>query len=339
MTSTTLRPLALTPLPLGTILPAGWLRKQLHTQADGLSGHLDEFWPDIADSQWIGGNAEGWERGPYWLDGLVPLAVLLNDEKLLGKARRWMEYILAHQHADGWLGPLLDDRPYDVWPLTVLCKAMLQYEEATGDARVIPAMLRAMEKVRQVLADMPLESWAKMRWQDLAWCLGRLYDRTGEAWLLDVYRQVQAQGYNWLEHARHFTWTERQSSWTYEAHVVNQAMGIKDPAMRYRLSGDADERGGVEQFIEVLDRFHGQLTGVFTGDECLAGKNPSQGTELCAVVEYLFSLELALVGAGRIKLRRPVGAHCLQCACRPPFRRICGRTSTISRRTRSSAAR
>src|SRR4051812_47321706 len=62
-------PLAAQPLPLGAIKPAGWLRKQLQIQADGLGGHLDEFWPDVKESAWIGGAEEGWERGPYWLDG------------------------------------------------------------------------------------------------------------------------------------------------------------------------------------------------------------------------------------------------------------------------------
>jgi uncharacterized protein len=38
------------PLPLRTITPHGWLYDQLRVQADGLSGHLDEFWPDIAES-------------------------------------------------------------------------------------------------------------------------------------------------------------------------------------------------------------------------------------------------------------------------------------------------
>ena len=42
----------------------------------------------------------------------------------------------------------------------------------------------------------------------------------------------------------------------------------------------------------------GQVTGVFTGDECLAGKLPIQGTELCAVADYMYSLEhlLAILG-------------------------------------------
>ena len=79
---------AFEPLPLGSIKPAGWLKEQLRIQADGLSGHLDEFWPDIKDSAWFGGKAEGWERVPYWLDGLVPLAYLLDDPRSRPRSRR-----------------------------------------------------------------------------------------------------------------------------------------------------------------------------------------------------------------------------------------------------------
>src|SRR5436309_8058873 len=45
-----LRATAFQPLPLGSIKSSGWLRKQLGLQASGLSGHLDEFWPDIKNS-------------------------------------------------------------------------------------------------------------------------------------------------------------------------------------------------------------------------------------------------------------------------------------------------
>lgn len=70
-----LAPKAFLPLPLGQIRPAGWLLRQLRIQADGLSGHLDEFWPDVGpNSGWLGGTGESWERGPYFVDGLLPLA-------------------------------------------------------------------------------------------------------------------------------------------------------------------------------------------------------------------------------------------------------------------------
>src|SRR5512138_935346 len=100
-----LAPTAFHPLPLGSIRPEGWLARQLRIQADGLSGHLDEFWPDVGQSKWFGGTAEGWERAPYWLDGAIPLAWVLEDQRLQGKMRRHVETILAGQRADGWYGP------------------------------------------------------------------------------------------------------------------------------------------------------------------------------------------------------------------------------------------
>src|SRR5579885_2183790 len=132
-------PLAFATLPLGAMQPRGWLRRQLHLQADGLTGHLEEFWPDLGpNSGWLGGTGESWERGPYYLDGLVPLAYLLGDEKLITRARKWLDWTLDHQRADGWLGPAHDPHdvrhsPYDVWPVTVMLKALTQFQEATGD--------------------------------------------------------------------------------------------------------------------------------------------------------------------------------------------------------------
>src|SRR4029079_1310385 len=79
---------------------------------------------------------------------------------------------------------------------------------------------------------------------------------------------------------------------------VNNAMAIKASGVWSRQSGAAADPAASLRAIVVLDQYHGQATGVFTGDEHLAGLSPSQGTELCAVVEYLFSLEhlIAILG-------------------------------------------
>jgi hypothetical protein len=81
-------------------------------------------------------------------------------------------------------------------------------------------------------------------------------------------------------------------------HVVNNAMAPKAHGLWHRLSRDERDREAPREMIELLDRHHGSVTGLFTGDECLAGRRPAQGTELCAVVEYAFSLEVLLSTLG-----------------------------------------
>ena len=79
--------------------------RQLRTQADGLCGNLDKVWPDIKDSGWTGGEKEGWERVPYWLDGFIPMAWLLDDSELKACADKYINAILSRQQEDGWICP------------------------------------------------------------------------------------------------------------------------------------------------------------------------------------------------------------------------------------------
>ena len=87
------------------IKPDGWLRRQLRIQADGLSGNLHKVWRDVRESMWIGGDADSWERVPYWLDGFIPLAYLLEDDELIATAKKYIDGILERQKPDGWICP------------------------------------------------------------------------------------------------------------------------------------------------------------------------------------------------------------------------------------------
>src|ERR1700678_45730 len=121
-------------LPLTSVRPKGWLLKQLEIQANGLGGHLDEFWPDVGpESGWLGGNGESWERGPYFLDGLGPLAYLLGDGRLKAKAQKYIDWTLDNQAASGMFGPRSND---DWWPRFVMLKVVTQYQDGTGGPRV-----------------------------------------------------------------------------------------------------------------------------------------------------------------------------------------------------------
>jgi hypothetical protein len=285
-------------LPLGAVKPRGWLRDQLRTQADGLGGHLDEFWPDLGpNSGWLGGSGESWERGPYFLDGLVPLAYLLEDQALIAKARRWVEWTLSHQRPEGAIGPAKNT---DWWPNMVMVKVLAQYQEATGDPRVQPLLTRYFAHHLAEMEKRPLKEWAIYRWQDEALAIVWLYNRTGDPKLLELARGLQKQGFYWKGQFENFAYcgkvTKEQAK--LNTHVVNNAMALKVPALNWILSGDKADRDAVYQQFAVMDKCHLMAGGVHSGDEHYAGRHPSQGTELCAVVEGMFSIEhvLAILG-------------------------------------------
>ena len=312
-----LLPLSLIPFSLGSVRPLGWLKNQLRLQADGLSGHLDEFWSDVKDSRWIGGTAEAWERFPYWLDGVIPLAFILDDAALKTRVVGYVDYILDHQAEDGWLGPRQmivyaggQTLPkYDLWAQFLALKALVQIYDVTGDERVPLAIEKSLRGIDFHIDRVPLFDWGHFRWFEalipIFWLSDHLSARAERSdpllaedphWLLDLAVKLHAQGFHWGDFFARWPLTELtpKGRWNFAGHVVNNAMAVKAHGLWGRLTGEERDRRAVYDMIEKLDRHHGMVTGVFTGDECLAGKHPTQGTELCAVVEYAFSLEVLL---------------------------------------------
>jgi hypothetical protein len=296
-------------LPVGSVKPTGWLRRQLEVQARGLTGHLDEFWPDVGpNSGWLGGTGEAWERGPYFLDGLIPLAYLLDDPLLKAKAQKWVDWTLTHQSPEGWIGP---PKNADWWPNMVMLKALTQYQEATGDPRVVPLMQRYFRHHLAQGRTRPLHEWASYRWADELVSVLWLFNRTGDRELLDLARLLQSQGTDWKRHFAEFAFPAKTSpeqlglkigvnnpDRAMRAHGVNNAMAFKTSALWSLVSGDRSDREAIHRTLEVLDRHHGLPNGMFSADEHYAGPDPSQGIELCAVVEALFSLQQVLTVVG-----------------------------------------
>ena len=270
-----------------------------------MSGHLDEFWPDVgANSGWLGGTGESWERGPYFLDGLLPLAYLLDDDVLKAKAKKFVDWTLEHQQANGMIGPAGND---DWWPRMVMLKALLQYQEVTQDPRVVPLMTRYFHYQLSALPNRPLQSWGRYRWQDEAYVVQWLYDRTRDPKLLELATLLQKQGYDWESEFVNFQYTmptprglmkAGQQDHALQTHGVNNAQALKVAAVQYRLSGDPGERAAFSRQLGAIDTYHGMPNGMFSCDEHFGGLEPQHGTELCSVVEAMFSLEVILATFG-----------------------------------------
>lgn len=299
-TVTNLAEPAFQPLPLGAVKPEGWLKRQLRVQADGLSGHLDEFWPDVGQSAWFGGKADSMERAQYWLDGVIPLAWGLGDTALQTKVKGYVAKIVASQRPDGWFECCPVDagkKPGELWGHLLLNKALVQYHEASGDEAILQVVLRNLKAIKIRLDRKPLVGWGQFRWFEGLVPVFYAYEKTGEPWLLELARTLKAQGFDYMA----FYDTEdvtlptpRRGLWRMDKHGVNTGMALKAYPLAWRITGQENERAFPARMLDILDRYHGQVTGLFTCDETLSGKNPVQGTELCTVVETMYSLQLLL---------------------------------------------
>ena len=272
--------------------PKGWLRRQLQIQAEGLSGNLDKIWPDVRDSAWIGGTKEGWERVPYWLDGFIPLAYLLEDEDLIGRAKKYMDAILSFQKPDGWICPCADEErvAYDTWAVLLISKVLTVYYECSRDERIPDVLYRVLRNYYELLSSdkIKLFEWGKYRWYEGMIAINFLYARCHEDWLKDLAEILKAQGMNYDQVTD--LWKRPLNHWKLDTHIVNLAMMLKSEAVSCGILGES-YTDHAEELYQILKKYNGTPVELFTGDECLSGLSPIQGTELCAVVEQMYSYE------------------------------------------------
>lgn len=318
-------------LPPGSIKAKGWLLNQLERMRDGLTGHLDEIYPEVMGKRngWLGGDGDGWERGPYWIDGLLPLAYILDDENLKAKVQPWIEWTLTNQTEDGYLGPVpFEEEPdpeeglqktmrRDWWPKMVMLKVLQQYHNATGDPRVVDVLLKYFRYQLKELPKTPLDHWtfwANRRAGDNLQVIYWLYNLTGEEFLLELGNLVAKQTFPWTDvFLNEENDYQLQSPWHYFSmkrypfdqaeidrltiskwggiHCVNLSQGLKQPVVYYQQHPDKKYVDAGKKALRDIKKYHGQPQGMFGGDEGLHGNNPVQGIEFCSVAEMMFSLE------------------------------------------------
>jgi len=301
-------------LPLGAIQPKGWLLEQLRYMREGMTGHLDELYEKVLGPRngWLGGDGDGWERGPYWIDGLLPLAYILNDKELIAKVQPWIEWSIKNQTESGYFGPvpfetpperepgLQKDRRHDWWPKMVMLKVMQQYYMATGDERVIKLLTRYFQYQLKELPKTPLDHWSfwgNRRGGDNMMVVTWLYNVTGDDFLLDLAELIYEQTYPYTDMFLQGDILSNIRSF----HCVNLAQGIKQPVIYYQHHPDQKYLDAVKKAFADIRKYHGQPQGMYGADESLHGKNPTQGSEFCSTIEMMVSLESMIQITGDVQ--------------------------------------
>jgi hypothetical protein len=299
-----LAPSPLIKLPLGSVRAQGWLKTQLDLMTEGFTGRLPEIsqFCKFEGNAWTnpGGSGQfGWEEVPYWLKGFVDLGYLTMNARVQSESRRWIEAVLSTQAPSGYFGSRanLEDaaagtRVMDLWPNMVMLYPLRTYYEVTGDKRILPFMTRYFQWQKSLpLEKMYPGSWQKWRAGDNLDSIYWLYNRTGEAWLLDLAR---------VNHERTADWVGDIPTW----HGVNLAQCFREPAMYFQQTRDERYLSSTYRVLETVKELYGQFPGgMYAADENARPgfSGPRQGAETCAIVELMHSYEILLRVTGELR--------------------------------------
>ena len=309
--------------PAGTVAPRGWVRQQLNLQAAGLCGRLHEIsrWikglgPDEGgQSAWLsptGEGVDGSDEIPYWIRSVSRTAYALKDPQLLALSEKWLQAMMAAQHADGYLGAKVYRSGWygkgplpALYPPQMVLQALEGYYEYTRDKKVLEVLTKYHHWLLTIPdkkflgpsnprdgyffhADRSVENLSSAYW---------LYNRTGDPRLIDLGRKIFNNSNPWYLGLP-------------SLHGVNMAQAFRLAGVYHQQMFNDFKGMGFEKnvYLEATEHVHNQIFrhwgqvpgGMYGADEGAVQHRfgPRQGVETCAVVEYMKSCEELLLISG-----------------------------------------
>jgi len=242
---------------------------------------------------------------------------------LQDKILRYINWTLDHQRPSGYFGPVTKTEREkgnfvevascgegeDWWPKMLMLKVMQQYYLASGDPRVIPFLSKYFAYQLAALKACPLgqwTEWAESRGTENILVAQWLYSINQDKALLELASFIESQSFAWSTWLGNRDWVieaaahQNEDQWMHR-HGVNVGMGINAPALNYQRTGNVQYLADLKTGFRDLMLLHGLPMGIFSADEDLHGNNPEQGTELCAIVETMFSMEQSMAISGDVE--------------------------------------
>jgi hypothetical protein len=171
----------------------------------------------------------------------------------------------------------------ELMPNMNMLYALRTYHEYTGDKRVLDWMTRYFRWEMQI-PDKKFYSggWQVPRNGDNIDSVYWLYNRTGEAFLLELAAKLQRCGSSWLNTVK-------------GGHNVDFSQGYRKPALFYQQNKDPKFLKASEDNWDSIMGIYGQVPGgMFGGDEFARPNftDPRQAIETCGIVEMMHSEQI-----------------------------------------------
>jgi hypothetical protein len=291
---------ALLELRFGSIRPQAWLKQLLEKQRDGLTGHIRTiFWPFTGqmwskdeDHEVLWGS---WENVAYWCDGAIRCGLELDDRTLLDQALPLINFTLSHPGKNGYLGPTFMEKPGDFhrWPHTVFFRAVMAWQEASGDRSILETLLRFYSGGNYVYAGQRDQTNIEI----MLW----LFAQTGDKRMLDMAEKTWAafQGKHIVDPDENELMEEAMlTPGPVKCHGVTYAEHTKLPAILYLYTGKRHYLDlAISAQKKVFDN-HMLVDGIPSTTESLGGITGRDGHETCDVTDFSWNWGYLLMATG-----------------------------------------
>ncbi|EON63995.1 hypothetical protein W97_03225 [Coniosporium apollinis CBS 100218] len=284
---------------------------------------MHDFYHYVAQSPWLGGSAEysGLNEGfPYWFNGIVPLAYGLDDARLKIQVKEAVDYVLAHQADDGWIGPE-NGTARNFWaryPVFLGLIGLVEADPEVYQESVLGALEKFMRLMNQMLKDDHRGylyhegdelsefdfTWGRVRVADMMISLQWMYEKHPRdigLLLLENMQFLLNGAIDWAYWFSEGVFIKQDLNTLPEdvavssplfpyVHAVNAGQGLKSGAALRRFSHNDTLLESTRRGVNWTFTYHGSASGTVLGDERLAGLSPFYGSETCTVVETMYSM-------------------------------------------------
>lgn len=287
------------------ITPQGWLKEYLLRQQSGLTGNPKKQGFPMNSTLWNGvilqddkGNnvSDSWwpyEQTGYYLDGMVRLALLINDEKLLKTYIENSDWIINNPTKEGLIGTALYTNPSH-WPNGVFFKSVIPYYMSTGDQKVLDAWYKHYTSA--TVKDIGENFRHTTNIEGLL----RVYGWTGDEKLKK--KAVDAYDlFNQTTNINKLNFPTLSSNDKIVMHGVTYSEELKLPVILYIYTGDQKYLKGAEHAIHIVEKDHLCDSGVPSSTEYLCGKDAIQSHETCVTADFTWTLGYYLMATGNPK--------------------------------------
>jgi hypothetical protein len=272
------------------VRPTGWLADWARAAADGITGHLDEraavfehgYRGYHFEARGVKAHGTGWplEQCAYWLDGLVRLAYVLQDEALIRKATGRLDLVVNGVNGGGesliyWQPRSILDNTFNNWAHAHMGRALVAYYQATGDPRILDALVK-------VYHDYPLPEMTTDVFYPV--CGAVNVDPMLETYALSGVREILDDV---LTYARRRDLWQLADQWAGGnipgGHGVIYYENIRVPALMSPWTGDAKMLKATQQALAWGVQRHGLPMGLVSSEEYVAGIGSTRHIEACNV--------------------------------------------------------